>query len=86
MHTWKRFYQSWRHFELALKEAMDRGVKAKHVVEFPTDTKQAHQFLNKKLFTHKNFELRFVPKTGGNFTIVDKKCFATHQSRERKPW
>jgi sugar-specific transcriptional regulator TrmB len=84
MHTWKRFYQSWQHFELPLKEAMDRGVKAKHVVEFPSDAKQAKRFLNQKLFTHKNFELRFVPKTGGNFTIVDQKMLLLPTNLEKE--
>ncbi len=71
MQTWKRFLQFWQYYETTLECAMERGVIIKQIVELPKDENQAREFLEKKVFQNCLFELRFVCKAGGNYTIVD---------------
>ncbi len=82
MHTWKRFCQIWQHFEGTLAETMKRGVTARHIVEFPQNMEQAHDFLQREIFKHKNFELKFVPVTGGNFTVIDHEMLLLSTNQE----
>ncbi len=84
MHTWKRFAQLWARFESTFEEAMRRRVLIRQIVEFPPDLNQGQSFLNRDIFKNSMFELRFVPKTGGNLTIIDniKVFFSTSQDKE----
>ncbi len=74
MHTWRRFFQLWQYYDTTFAEAMSRGVTIRQIVEAPKDTSEmwsARAFLNRKIFKNKQFELRFVPTTGGNFSLID---------------
>ncbi len=74
MHTWKRFFQLWQYYDTTFANAMSRGVTIRQIVEAPKDTSEmwsARAFLNRKIFKNKQFELRFVPITGGNFSLID---------------
>jgi sugar-specific transcriptional regulator TrmB len=84
MHTWKRFLQLWEHYETVFVDNMDRGVVIKEIIEFPKDIDQAQETLKEKKFKHKNCELRFVSKTGGNFTIIDGEMLLLSTTQEKE--
>jgi sugar-specific transcriptional regulator TrmB len=73
MHTWSRFMQFWDYYEKPLVKALARGVVFRQIVEIPTNADAAQEFLDKKLFAHELFNLRFVCETGGNFAIIDNQ-------------
>lgn len=84
MHTWKRFAQFYEYFETLMNQLMARGIKLREIVEFPRDRGQAEEFLKRKIFQHKNFVLRFVDKTGGNFNLIDGKMLLMSTTVEKE--
>ncbi len=84
MHTWRRFSQLWQRFEPTFADALAKGVKIRQIVEFPTDKNQAQKFLKKEVFQNKLFELRVVPMTGGNLTIIDNERLYLSTSKDKE--
>ena len=83
LNTWRRFTQVWHHYETIFEELMNRGVMIRQIVEFPTDRRQGQKILAKPVFKNNNFELRFIPKVGGNFLIIDDKMLLVSTSLEK---
>jgi sugar-specific transcriptional regulator TrmB len=84
MHTWKRFTQLWQRFETTFADAFARDVKIRQIVEFPPDMSQAKKFLSKEIFANPLFEVRFVPTTGGNLTIIDNERLYLSTSKDKE--
>lgn len=84
MHTWKRFIQLWQHYEVTFESAMKRGVAIRQIVQAPKDSNQAPNFLSKHVFKNKLFELRLIPVTGGNFTIIDDERILISTTQEKE--
>jgi sugar-specific transcriptional regulator TrmB len=84
MHTWRRFTQLWDFFGNAYISALDRGIRIRQIVEFPTDRRQAQKIFSAPEFSNSRLELKFVSKTGGNIMIMDNKkiLISTSQTKE----
>lgn len=84
MHTWRRFFQLWQYYDTTFADAMSRGVTIRQIVEIPQQTSDMWRFLNRKIFKNRKLELRFVPITGGNFSVIDNNrlLLSTTTSRE----
>jgi sugar-specific transcriptional regulator TrmB len=83
LQTWKRFTQLWQNYETIFEELMNRGVKVRQIVEYPSDSIQGQKFLNKQIFKSNQFELRFIPKTGGNLMIIDDEMLLVSTTLEK---
>ncbi len=85
MHTWKRFIQLWATFDQTYIELTSRRVRVRQIVEAPEDTAQAKTFLKRAIFKNPLIEVRFVPKTGGNATLIDnaRVLMSTSQGDEK---
>ncbi|MCW3994786.1 MAG: hypothetical protein NWE98_01390 [Candidatus Bathyarchaeota archaeon] len=84
MHTWKRFQQAWIHFEATWVAAMKKGVRVREIVGLPKDIAQAQEFLARESLQNKNFEIKFIPRTGGNFTVIDKNMLLLSTTQEKE--
>jgi sugar-specific transcriptional regulator TrmB len=83
MHSWSRFIRLWHNCCDDFSDAFARGVEMKQIVEVPDDKTQAQNFLAKHVFSHSSFNIRFVPKTTGNFSIIDAKKIILSTSAEK---
>jgi sugar-specific transcriptional regulator TrmB len=83
MHSWTRFIRLWHNGCDDFSDALARGVEIKQIVEIPDDKSQAQNFLAKHVFSNPLFEIRFVPKTVGNFSIIDHKKILLSTSAEK---
>ncbi len=84
MHSWNRFLILWHNHCETFSKVMARGVVIKQIVEIPEDTSQIQNYLGKHVFSDTLFNVRFVPKTGGNFSIIDEQKILISTSAERK--
>ncbi len=84
MHRWPRFLQFWEHYSEICSKAMAKGVTIKQIVEYPDDNLQAQRFLSKKVFSTPLFQVRLIPKTCGNFVIIDDETILVSTSSEKK--
>jgi sugar-specific transcriptional regulator TrmB len=83
MHSWNRFLRLWHNYYEDFSDAMTRGVTIKQIVEFPMDKMQAQSFMAKHVFSDSLCNIRFVPKTGGNFSIIDDQKIVISTSAEK---
>jgi sugar-specific transcriptional regulator TrmB len=91
MHSWTRFSQLWQFYDATFVSVMSRGISIRQIVETPKCTIHVQRFLNKKIFKNKLLKLRFVPETGGNFSVIDNNRLllsttTSHESLGESPF